>query len=240
METALKSVLRRALAVAVFLFAATAQADVRESAPDSFFLAWSEPVASTPQHAWTALLAVSSWWSDEHTWSGHASNLSLQAQAGGCFCERWPAGSAEHGRVVMALPGDLLRLEAALGPLQERALKGILGFWIRSNDDGSTRIDVEYRVNGAAASGLDALAPQVDAVLGAQVARLKRYVDTGDADPPPTPSEAAASVTASPEVARAALLEQWKREAEAASGIRAPESRPAKTKPGKRDPAPKP
>lgn len=232
----MRPALRLALSAAILFSAATVQAEVRQAAPDSFYLAWSEPVSATRERTWTALVAVSSWWSDEHTWSGHASNLSLQAQAGGCFCERWNAGSAEHGRVVMALPGDLLRLETALGPLQELALKGILGFWIRSNEDGSTRIDVEYRVNGAATSGLEALAPQVDAVLGTQVARLRRYIDTGKADEPPI----AADVRASPEVARAAMLEQWKREAEAASGVQAPAAKPAKAKAGKRDPGPTP
>ncbi len=228
----MKRILSRLALAPLLAAAAGAHADVRESAADSFFLAWSEPVAATPERAWTALVAVPSWWSDEHTWSGHAANLSLQPQAGGCFCERWKDGSAEHGRVLMALPGNLLRLEASLGPLQERALKGVLGFWIRHNDDGSTRIDVEYRVNGAGTSGLEALAPQVDMVLGTQVARLRRYIDTGKADEPPAPGD----VAASPEVARAAMLEQWTREAEAASGGEAKPSadKPAKAKPDKR------
>lgn len=210
--------LRRLLSLALFAFAATpAQAEVRQSAPDSFFLAWSAPISATPEKAWTALTSIGSWWSDEHTWSGHASNLSLQAQAGGCFCERWSGGSAEHGRVLMAMPGRLLRLQAALGPLQEYALTGVLGFWLRYNDDGSLRIEVEYRVNGAASSGLDEFALQVDRVLGQQVERLVRYMDTGKAE---APAEVA-DVAASPEVARAALLEQWKREAEAAAGTAA-------------------
>lgn len=221
---------------------ATAQAEVRQAAADGFFIAFSEPVIAPPTKAWAAITAIPTWWNGEHTWSGQASNLSLKAEAGGCFCERWPGGSAEHGRVIMALPENLLRLETALGPLQELALKGILSFWVRSNDDGSTRIDIEYRVNGAGTSGLEALAPQVDQVLGTQIARLKRYIDTGKPDEP----AAAAEPNPSPDALRAAMLEQWKREAEATKAADAAKAtpsapnNPAKKKPAKRDPAPKP
>lgn len=234
----MNAMIRPLLTLALLAFTATgARAEVRNSAPDSFFLAWSVPVSATPEKAWAALTSIGSWWSDEHTWSGHASNLSLQAQAGGCFCERWDGGSAEHGRVLMALPGKLLRLQAALGPLQEYALNGVLGFWLRYNDDGSLRIEVEYRVNGAATSGLDQSALQVDRMLGQQVERLVRYMDTGKAD---APAEIA-DVAASTEVAREALLQQWRREAEAASGVAAPApDAKGKAKVAKPKPAPKP
>lgn len=190
--------LNAALSLALLLLSAAAQAEVKQSAADSFLVAFSEPVAATPTKAYAAVTAIPAWWSSEHTWSGSASNLSLKAEAGGCFCERWKGGSAEHGRVIMALPDKLLRLDAALGPLQEFALKGILSFWIRINDDGSTRLDVEYRVNGASASGLDTFAPNVDEVLGLQVARLKRFIETGSADEPATaePTDAAKNPTA--------------------------------------------
>lgn len=234
----MKAIPLAALLASLSAFGVTARAEVRQAAADGFFVAFSDQVAAPPAKTYAAIVAMPAWWSGEHTWSGQASNLSLKAEAGGCFCERWPGGSAEHGRVVMALPDHLLRLDAALGPLQEFALKGILSFWVRGNDDGSTRVDVEYRVNGAAASGLDALAPQVDEMLGTQVARLKRYLDTGNPDEPPQ----AAEPTPTPDALRAAMLEQWKREAEAAKAgdaAKAAPDKPAKTKP-KRAPAPKP
>jgi uncharacterized protein YndB with AHSA1/START domain len=197
-----------ALLLAPLLFGtAIAHADVGRSAPDGFLIVVSAPVAATPAKAWTAITQVQRWWSPEHTWSGKASNLSLEPEAGGCFCERWDEGSAEHGRVVMALPGNLLRLDAALGPLQEFALTGALSFWIRTGEDGATRLNVEYRVNGASASGLDQFAPKVDEVLSMQVARLARYIDNGNPEAPPQPP-----VETSAE-ARAAILEQWKESA---------------------------
>jgi len=231
---------RQSLAVAFLLSLVTlgAHAEVKEAAPDHLLIQDSRTVHAPPDKLYAALVDVGHWWNGEHTYSGDASHLSLKDDAGGCFCERWKDGGAEHGHVVMALPGKLLRVEAALGPLQEFALKGILSFWVRGNDDGSTRIDVEYRVNGAAASGLDALAPQVDEMLGTQVARLKRYLDTGNPDEPPQ----AAEPTPTPDALRAAMLEQWKREAEAAKAgeaAKAAPDKPARAKP-KRAPAPKP
>src|SRR5689334_10778797 len=176
-----------------------AHAEVRQAVPDGFMLACAAPVA------------VPRWWSREHTWSGKAENLSLKPEADGCFCERWSGGSAAHGRVVMALPERMLRLDTALGPLQEFALKGVLTFWIRTADDGSTRLELEYRVNGASTSGLDELAPKVDDVLGEQFARLVRWIDNADPEPPPAPpspndTDAAAR-------GRSAILEEWKQHA---------------------------
>jgi uncharacterized protein YndB with AHSA1/START domain len=178
------SLSRFAIAALLLSFAGNVFAEVKDSTADGFFVSFSEPVAANPAKAYTDITQVQRWWSSDHTWSGSAANLTLKPEAGGCFCERWKSGSAEHGHVIMALPGKLLRLETALGPLQEFALKGILSFWIRSEDDGTTTMSVEYRVNGASASGLDKLAPSVDEVLGAQVARLKRYIGTGDPEAP--------------------------------------------------------
>lgn len=191
-----------------------AHAEVRQASADSFLIAQSVPVTATPAKAYAALAEVQRWWSDEHTWSGNAANLSLKAEAGGCFCERWPGGSAEHGHVIMALPDKLLRIDTALGPLQEFALKGILSFWIRSDEEGATQVALEYRVNGSALSGLDAFAPQVDAVLSTQLGRLARFIDTGD------PHSAAAATAVAPQRTATidpGILAEWAAQAAAAS-----------------------
>lgn len=213
--------LRRA-ALAALLLSPAAHAAVQHAAADGFLVAFSEPVAAAPAKAWADLVQVQRWWSDEHTFSGDAAHLSLAASAGGCFCERWSAGSVEHARVLMALPQRLLRLEGALGPLQELALHGVLSFWIRTDEDGATRLDVEYRVNGSAASALEGYAPQVDAMLGEQVARLTRFIASGS----PEPAIAAAQTPALPDVARAQLLELWR-----ASLLAEPAVAPPKPKP---------
>ncbi|MEO5559064.1 MAG: hypothetical protein ABIR10_05225 [Dokdonella sp.] len=209
-----------------------AHAEVKQSAADSFLITFSNPVAATPAKTYAAIAQPQSWWSNEHTWSGKASNLSLKAEAGGCFCERWKDGSVEHGRVIMALPDKVLRLESALGPLQEFSLKGILSFWIKTGDDGATQLVVEYRVNGANGSGLDTFAPNVDEVLGEQVARLVRYIDSGNPEAPPK-EESPSHVDA-----RAAVLQEWKKSAEAekaaqSGALDAQKGKPAKAKPTK-------
>lgn len=170
-----------------------AHAEVKQSAADGFFLTYSGPVAASTTKAYTDVTQIQRWWSSEHTYSGKAANLSIKPEAGGCFCERWKDGSAEHGRVIMALPGKLLRMETSLGPLQELALKGILSFWIKT-EDSATTLTVEYRVNGSSNSGLDQFAPNVDDVLGAQVDRLRRYIATGNPEPPVSPDAKKADV----------------------------------------------
>ena len=56
---------------------------------------------------------------------GNAVNLSLDAQAGGCWFERWrdAAGashSVQHAQVVLAQEGRVLRLNGAFGPGRNR------------------------------------------------------------------------------------------------------------------------
>lgn len=218
---------RVALVLAALLCAAGARAEVRQSAADGFLVAFSHPVSAAPAAAYAAVVQPARWWSSEHTWSGSAANLRLDASAGGCFCEKWTNSSVEHGRVLMALPGKLLRLDSALGPLQELALTGVLSFWIRTDEDGTTRLDVEYRVNGSGASGLDALAPKVDAMLGEQVARLVRYIDSGKPDEPPV------APTPTRQDVRDAVLADWARQAAATKAAAAAKARhpAAKSKP---------
>jgi hypothetical protein len=71
--------------------------------------------------------------------------------------------------VLTAMPGRLLRLSAALGPLQERPVTGVLGFTLTPVDGGTaTRLVVEYRVAGA----VDDLRAPVAQVITEQVDRL--------------------------------------------------------------------
>jgi uncharacterized protein YndB with AHSA1/START domain len=210
-------------------------AEVKQSAADGFLVTFTSPVTATPARTYAAIAQPQLWWSSEHTWSGKAANLSLKPEAGGCFCERWKDGSAEHGRVIMALPDKLLRLDSALGPLQEFALKATLSFWIKTGDEGATQLSVEYRVNGASGSALDKFAPSVDEVLGEQVARLVRYIDSGNPEAPPVAKPAAKE---DDPVKRAAILEEWKKSAEAAKANEAnspgsPKDKPVKAKPSK-------
>ena len=192
------------------LLTSGANAEVSEAGADHFLIGFSAHVEAPPAKVYVALSEVARWWSAEYTWSGESAGLSLKAEAGGCFCERWASGSVEHGRVIMARKNELLRLNAAIGPLQESAVNGVLTFRLKPTDDETTELDVDYRVNGSSASGLDQLAPTVDEMLAVQIDRLLRYVDTGKADEVPTDESKEPS---SRHAARAQLIEEWSKQA---------------------------
>jgi uncharacterized protein YndB with AHSA1/START domain len=104
--------------------------DIRENA---FAIESTAVIKAPPAVVFRELGAVSRWWDPAHTWSGSARNLSLQLQAGGCFCEKLAnGGSVQHGRVINVQPGVLLRLDAPLGPLQEMPVTAVLTFKLRA------------------------------------------------------------------------------------------------------------
>jgi len=151
------------LMVALALAPMCAGAEVKFAAPDGFLIEHRFTIAAPAAQVWETLLHPERWWPADHTWSGKRENLSLVADAGGCFCERWDGGSVEHGRVVAVFPGKMLRLDAALGPLQEMAVSGVITFALEEKE-GATTLTATHRVSGDAAHKLDALAPIVDQV----------------------------------------------------------------------------
>lgn len=158
-------------------FAATcARAAVDEADASHLVLRYELPVKAAPARAYAATVDIAHWWSAEHTYSGDAGRLHLDAKAGGCWCERWKAGSVEHLHVVMAMPGQMLRLQGGLGPLQSGAVDGTLTFEFKQGKHGNA-IAVSYLISGYFAGGLDKLAQGVDGVLATQLQRLQRFVD---------------------------------------------------------------
>ena len=169
-------------AVLALAGATAAQAETSDVSASGFTITHAVVVESDPQKVWQAFTQLPQWWNSAHTWSGQASNLSLDASAGGCWCERWGNGaSAVHGRVLLAIPGSVLRFQAGLGPLMEVPAVGVLTFGA-ARRDGATRLRVTYRVAGAPDAGLDKLATAVDGVIGEQVRRLKLFIETGKPD----------------------------------------------------------
>ncbi len=179
----MKKMTIRTTAIAAFLLAGAAvRAETSDVSPSGFTITYAMVVDADPQKVYQAFTQLPKWWNSAHTWSGQASNMSLDAQADGCWCERWGDGaSAVHGRVLLALPGSALRFQAGLGPLQEIPNAGVLTFGT-ARRDGATRLRVTYRVAGAPEANLDKLAPAVDGVIGEQVKRLKVFIETGKPD----------------------------------------------------------
>jgi len=169
-------------AAAVLVSSVTvANAETSGASATGFVVTHRFDTAASPHKVFDALRNPGRWWSSQHTWSGDAKHLTLQAGAGGCFCERWGANSVKHGEVIFSMQDSLLRLRAALGPLQPLAVEGILTFAMKSAD-GRTNVTVTYRVAGNPEAQLATLAEPVDRVIGEQVSRLSRYVDTGRPD----------------------------------------------------------
>ena len=144
-----------------------AVAEVKSASADGFLIEHRFTIAAPAAKVWESLLHPERWWPADHTWSGKRENLSLAADIGGCFCERWDGNSVEHGRVILVMPGKMLRLDAALGPLQEMAVSGVITVSLEEKD-GTTTAVVTHRVSGDPSHKLDALAPIVDQVNGQQ------------------------------------------------------------------------
>lgn len=158
--------------MAGLLVCGAANADVVAKAPDGITI---RIVADAPldrDDAWARLVDVASWWASSHTYSGDAKSLSLDAKAGGCWCEIWSGGEVEHGRVIAVMPKQMLRVEGAFGPLQDLGATGAMTFTLADAAAGKTRLTLDYKVTGASTSGLDKLAGAVDEVLAEQVKRF--------------------------------------------------------------------
>jgi len=186
------------LVAAAVLVAVPVHAEVVATAANGFVVRQPADVTASPDAVWAELIKPDEWWSDKHTFSGDAANLSIEPQAGGCFCEMLPAsaspraaprGSLEHMRVIYAEQPRVLRMSGALGPLQSEAIQGTLTIAIKTVDGGS-RIMWEYVVGGYMRQKPEEMAPMVDAVLGEQLSSLAKKL--GPKEPPPAPAQPAA------------------------------------------------
>lgn len=165
-----------AIALAAAATCMPATAAISSATPSGFLITHAVEVRAGARAAYQAIGQVGRWWSPEHTYSGSAANMRLDLTAGGCFCESWSTGSVEHARVIYAVTGKAVRLEGALGPLQQMAVNGILHFAIAERE-GATAITMTYRVRGDPEAGLDKVAAIVDKVMVEQLQRLAAYLE---------------------------------------------------------------
>ncbi len=162
-----------------FLGLTAARAEVVDRGPQGFRIRLVRQVAAPPDKVYAALGEIGRWWSDQHTYSGKAANMTMPLVANACFCEAIPGGgSVRHGVVALAWPQQrTLRVEAALGPLQDEGVSGALTFQIEPKAEGSELV-VSYHVGGARDFVLSS-AVLVNGVLSEQADRLKAYAETG-------------------------------------------------------------
>jgi uncharacterized protein YndB with AHSA1/START domain len=169
-----------AAAVALFL-TGSANAAVTDRSPAGFEVTHSTTVQAPPAKVWDTLMRPYKWWNSKHTWSGDAKNLSMDGD--GCFCEKLKHGAVRHMTITYAEEDTQLRLFGGLGPLQFTGAAGHLAVSLKPAGAGATAITLTYDVGGYAKGGLaETFAAPVDEVLGEQLARLKKAVETGNPD----------------------------------------------------------
>src|SRR5262245_32756158 len=171
------------LAILFAVLAGPLLGEVVETTAAGFLVRETTTINAPPAKVYTTLTdRVGGWWDPAHTFSNDARNLSLDARPGGCFCERLPdGGGVQHMSVVYASPGKLLRLNGAIGPMQEAALAATMT-WNLSQAGSGTTVELTYTVGGFRAGGFRDLPTVVDGVLRGQLARLKAFVETGHPD----------------------------------------------------------
>lgn len=163
-------------------FAAPAAAAVVDAQPNGFEVHETAGIAAPPEKVFAAIGQIGQWWSSQHTYSRDAHNLVLDLRAGGSESERLAdGGGVEHMVVDMVIPNRLVRFDAALGPLASTGGAGHLAIVLAPKDAG-TQLDLTYDFGGYAKGGFVQWAGPVDGVLAEQVARLKRYIETGRPD----------------------------------------------------------
>ncbi len=155
-------------AVAIFAISVAASAAAHAAAPTQSRFEVEASVVSPlpPAQAYEAFTQIGRWWS--HTWSGDPGNLSLDARPGGCWCEALPGGGGiEHMRVIWAQPGQQIRMQGALGPLQAMGASGLLIATFAPEGQGA-RVSVTYIVLNAD----PAMEEPVAGVIQSQLARF--------------------------------------------------------------------
>lgn len=175
------------VAIIAMMIISPAGAKVVDAAPGGFTVQHSVDVTASPTIIYEAMINhVGHWWSSDHTYSGDADNLTIDARPLGCFCERLPFGphsGVAHMMVTFVKPGETLRLTGGLGPLGLMGVAGNMTWEFRDGDKkGKSTVILTYAVGGYSVDGLDAIASGVNGMLGEQLARLKHWVETGQAE----------------------------------------------------------
>jgi len=166
--------------LALVMLSGTPAQSAPQVTPNGFLVKFDISINAPAAKVYDALVGqVGSWWDPQHTYSGDAKNLSLDARPGGCFCEKLPnGGGIEHARVIYVAPREVLRLSGALGPLQGSGVAGTLTWKLTSGTD-NTRLQLSYSVGGFIDGGFEKIAPAVESVLRVQLDRLKQFAETG-------------------------------------------------------------
>ncbi|MEO0425675.1 MAG: SRPBCC domain-containing protein [Pseudomonadota bacterium] len=159
------------VAAAGMLVAMSSEAEVVASSDTHFRLHQEGLSPLPPAQLWQRLTDPASWWHPDHTYSGAASNLSLDLTAGGLWREDWDGGSVAHGEVLLVHVGRELRLNAPFGPLQGVGAHVVWSITLAPEGEG-TRVTFDEVASAAPGAGLAELARAVDFVKSEAMRRL--------------------------------------------------------------------
>jgi uncharacterized protein YndB with AHSA1/START domain len=168
------------LGVALLMLSGSVTYSAPQVTPNGFLVKLEANINAPAARVYDALVGqVGSWWNPDHTYSHDAKNLSIDARAGGCFCEKLPnGGGVEHLRVVYIAAPQLVRFAGTLGPLQASGLAGSMTWKLTGAEN--TRVQLSYSVGGFIDGGFEKIAPAVESMLSDQLNRLKLFVETAN------------------------------------------------------------
>lgn len=167
-------------ATALLAVAAPASGEVVSRSADGFVLRFAVGVEAAPEDVVTAVSELPQWWDPAHTYTGDSANLSLAFEQGGCWCETLADGTVFQHALVTGITADRVRLNAALGPLHDKATKAELTFGSEPENRGRL-VTIDFVVEGP---GLGAMADGVNMVMDQAFDRLIHQIEYGE---PPQP-----------------------------------------------------
>lgn len=165
------------LLLALLLLPLYLDAEVISSAANGFTIQIERQVAVKPAAAYQQFIEVGDWWNADHTYYGKSDNLTIDAKAGGCFCEIEGDKQVLHMTVSFVEPGKEIRMIGGLGPLQMMGVHGGMSWQFVPVGKNNTKIIHRYQVTGYMEGGLDKLAPIVNKVQTLQVDLLVKKLN---------------------------------------------------------------
>ena len=165
-------------AVSLAALAGSAAAEVAARSENGFSLVYERPVTASAEAVLEAVGRPAAWWSDAHTYSGSAANLSVDLRPGGCWCEALPGGGVKHAEAVLVWPEQrMVRFDAPFGPLQSIGADAVLTMtWAEAADGPARTLKWSFVVTGP---GAGAMAEAIDGVMSEQFGRLAAHLSAG-------------------------------------------------------------
>ena len=151
------------------------QADVTSKGEAGFNLKITGVANVPPAVAYEQFLDIGECWLSSHTWYRDASNLSVEAKAGGCFCEKSDGSEVLQMLVTFIKPNAEIKMVDGLGPLQMMDIHSGMSWSFEPAKNG-TLITLTYNVTGYAPGGLSDIADIDDAVQTDQLNALVKHL----------------------------------------------------------------